>query len=350
MKKIITTIIGVLLVIGIIFGIFWFFFNVGTRSEVEVEVKETKQREIKQIETQQIENETQDDVVIVNREELQKKNEEQRQKEFNKEMDIINAFSQLCIKNGNWDNLILSDNFKNKYNKKNGILEIKADYTGTINYISDSKVEVIVYQKQQGNDKEYKVMIQYKLNKENLIDDITDIQIEETNGEYSQEEAENIEVEENMNKYYSPFVIRRISIPKTSKMEEKFGREYWNNVGLSDNFKQKYNIKKGILPIENIEELEDVSIISDDFNNKTVILKAEFSNRTSKEYEVKWKANDKLELDEIVSIIDKYNKIDKTNNAVRQGRKIGADETMPKFETVPREVESNEEIEESVEE
>ena len=289
MKKIITTIIGVLLVIGIIFGIFWFFFNVGTRSEVEVEVKETKQREIKQIETQQIENETQDDVVIVNREELQKKNEEQRQKEFNKEMDIINAFSQLCIKNGNWDNLILSDNFKNKYNKKNGILEIKADYTGTINYISDSKVEVIVYQKQQGNDKEYKVMIQYKLNKENLIDDITDIQIEETNGEYSQEEAENI-------------------------------------------------------------ELEDVSIISDDFNNKTVILKAEFSNRTSKEYEVKWKANDKLELDEIVSIIDKYNKIDKTNNAVRQGRKIGADETMPKFETVPREVESNEEIEESVEE
>ena len=290
MKKIITTIIGVLLVIGIIFGIFWFFFNVGTRSEVDV--KETKQRETKQIETQQIENETQDDVVIVNREELQKKNEEQRQKEFERYELLVETFTELCTKNGKWDNLPLSDNLKEKYNSKTGILtNLDYDIVSQCSVDTESKKAIIILYKNynKNNELEYRTELKYKENKEGQIDEIVNIETEKTNGEYSIREEQD---PENIDKVM-PILEDTVAI---IVREMAMSSDGWENFAVSQDLIKKYASKKGLL---NKNDIVDIYIKNNDFKNKVVELEVLLDNRTTEDYKIKWKINSSKELEDI---------------------------------------------------
>ena len=301
MKKIITTIIGVVLVVGIIFAIFWFFFNVGTRSDVEV--KETKKKEVKQVETQVEDNEIQDDnVIVINKEELKQKQEEQRKQEFETEQLFEKTFIEICNKNGNWEDLPLSDNFKKKYNAQNGIVDKKIDYDKALYVDSINRkkcvVNVILYKNlNKTNEIEYKCEINYTVNEENKIDDILTVNVEKTNGEFSIKEEGDNKDWAYINENNISEIIYIVSKPKA----------YWDELKLTSNFKGKYTQDKGILKLD-ASKVSNVNVKEQDYKNKIVIVEVLYNDRKIEQYKVKWKVSSNLELDDVE--VEKIEQVD----------------------------------------
>ena len=315
MKKIITTILGVVLVIGIVFAIFWFFFNVGTRSDVEV--KETKKKEVKQIETQVEDNEIQEDnVIVVNREELKKQEEEIRKKSELFDQTIFKICSKGKI--GDWTGLLLSDNFKSKYKETEGIIK-NVDYD-VIQYVrninkKEHKATVLLYKNKGKKDEiEYIAEIEYILNNNGEIDDIKDIKAEKTDNEDSLAEQPDNDDWAYINENNIENIIWTVSKPKN----------YWGDLKLTNNFNGKYTQDKGILKLD-ASKVSNVNIKEQDYKNKVVIVEVLYNDRKIEQYKVKWKSSSNLELDDVV--VEKIEQIDdsplaKSGLAVPKGTEI----------------------------
>lgn len=173
------------------------------------------------------------------------------------------------------------------------------------------------------------------------LDDVNS-DMTKTNGEYSIREVQDPEnIDEIM-----PILEDTVAI---IIREMAMSSDGWENFAVSQDLIKKYTSKKGLL---NKNDIVDIYIKNNDFMNKVVELEVLFDNRTTEKYKVKWQINNNKELDDVVveketvdiSKIETYAKpvlknkkevVEDESNAIRLGRKIGADETMPTFETVP---------------
>ena len=307
MKKAIGIIIGIVAVILVMGGIFWFFFNMG---DEDIEVRETKKIEtqIREIETYNDITKTEDDVIVVDREELKRKQEEERKKV----RLLEDTFMAICSKGqvGDWEGLPLSENFRAKYNEKDGIIDKSVDYDKPLynNLDTDKKEVRVVLYKDYGkqNEKEYVSKIKYKLDKNGDIDEIVNVETEMTNGENSLREIPENENWALINEDSISSIIWTVSKPNA----------YWGELKLTDNFKSKYNKKNGILGIQDINKVSNVATQGQDYKNKTVNIEVIYNDRTTERYIVKWEANSSNELNDV-----KVSKVEQEDNspAVKSG-------------------------------
>ena len=205
---------------------------------------------------------------------------------FNSYEDIENLIMQVAIKDGNWSNLLLTDNFKSKYNEKDGVL-------GKLQF---DKIEYKPYNdgRYPFEERTYFVITQglkkavYTFNligKNGYLDDIKYFEIFELTDENGQELDAKVII--NVNNFARIFYML-----SSGGNDEK-------SVAVTDNFHRKYPYFLDLFIHYSPLEFNEIRFNGGNFENKVVYFIVDsMLECVKREYEVKFEIDDRGYLDD----------------------------------------------------